>query len=396
MNHEYTRIIQKIRIFRLTLRKLVRSFVLHWNSDGPKLANRILDRFDYERPQTSFPRKRESTSVPVLKKTGSLLSQGRRRRSSNCYKFFMIPVSKTYRFCILTTVFFTAVLLQAQTPEPTVADLPYGHHERQVLDFWKAKSDSPAPLVVFIHGGGFQALDKSRITLRFVREFLDAGISVAAFNYRFVQTHPFPACFEDVRYALQFLRSKAGAWNIDSDKIGAYGGSAGAMMSLWLGFHDDMADADSADPIARQSTRLYAVAAQGGQITFDRHWMEQSIPGNMIHNNPAFIRLFGVQQITDLDRPDILRWVRELSPIYHLTADDPPVYMEYAMAPDAPVPTDPQQLKPWALHHVIFGLTLQVRMQALGIESSLQYPGATPGYHSIPHYFKVKFGKASL
>ena len=119
----------------------------------------------------------------------------------------------------LIAAFLSPAVLPAQTPAPTVADLAYGPHERQVLDFWRAESGSPAPLVIFIHGGGFQALDKSRITPRFVQELLDAGISVAAFNYRFVQTHPFPACFEDVRYALQFLRSKAGEWNINIHKI---------------------------------------------------------------------------------------------------------------------------------------------------------------------------------
>ena len=168
------------------------------------------------------------------------------------------------------------------------------------------------------------------------------------------------------------------------------------MMSMWLGFHADMADPKSVDRIARQSTRLKAVATQGGQITFDRHWMEQSIPGNMIHKNPAFIRLFGVQKLEDLDRPDILHWVRELSPITHLTADDPPVYMEYSMPPDDLVPTDPKKLKPWALHHVIFGITLKVRMDALGIKSDLHYPGAETTYRGIPHFFKVQFGKAGI
>ena len=85
--------------------------------------------------------------------------------------------------------------------------------------------------------------------------------------------------------------------------------------------------------------------------------------------------------------------MRELSPITHLTADDPPVYMEYSMAPDSPVPTGPAQVKPWALHHVIFGITLQVRMQALGLDADLRYPGATPRYRSIPDFFITQFAQ---
>src|SRR5262245_40151966 len=41
-------------------------------------------------------------------------------------------------------------------PAPTAANVAYGTHERQVLDFWQARSDRPTPLVLYIHGGGWQ------------------------------------------------------------------------------------------------------------------------------------------------------------------------------------------------------------------------------------------------
>jgi acetyl esterase/lipase len=161
-------------------------------------------------------------------------------------------------------------------PAPTVADVPYGQHERQVLDFWKAKSDRPTPLVLYIHGGGWQNGDKSSLGSPVIRQFLDASISVAAINYRYVKQAaalkiepPVKAPLEDAARALQVLRSKAGEWNLDKRRVGAIGGSAGGCSSLWLALHDDLADPKSPDPVARESTRLSCAAVNGAQTSLD-------------------------------------------------------------------------------------------------------------------------------
>src|SRR5262245_27995386 len=58
-----------------------------------------------------------------------------------------------------------------ERPEPTAADVPYGPHARQRLDFWQAKSDRPTPLVVFIHGGGWVNGDKSTYGTDHIKPF---------------------------------------------------------------------------------------------------------------------------------------------------------------------------------------------------------------------------------
>ncbi|MCI0464372.1 MAG: alpha/beta hydrolase, partial [Gemmataceae bacterium] len=169
-------------------------------------------------------------------------------------------------------------------PAPTAANVAYGSHERQVLDFWQAKADRPTPLVLYIHGGGWQNGDKNSLGAAAIKRYLDNGISVAAINYRYVKQAvglkidpPVKAPLEDAARALQFIRSKAGEWNLDRKRIGATGGSAGACSSLWLAFHDDRADPKSSDPVARESTRLYCAAVSGAQVSLDpkelREWM---------------------------------------------------------------------------------------------------------------------------
>ena len=132
-------------------------------------------------------------------------------------------------------------LASQMSERATIKNYKYGPHERNVFDFYPAQSDEPTPVAVYIHGGGFRNGSKDRINNKTLKALLDAGISVAAFNYRYVQQAPLPAAHYDCRRALQLLRSKATEWNIDKNRIGAFGGSAGAQICMYLAFHEDMA-----------------------------------------------------------------------------------------------------------------------------------------------------------
>src|SRR5207253_11448306 len=154
---------------------------------------------------------------------------------------------------------------EARLP-PTFANVKYGPHERNVLDLWQAESKQPTPVLVSIHGGGFVAGNKS-VQPQLLKDCLDSGISVAAINYRYSTQAIAPAPFQDGARAVQFLRSKAKEWNIDPKRFAATGGSAGAGISLWLGFHKDMAGAKSGDPVLRQSTRLACMVVFDGQTS---------------------------------------------------------------------------------------------------------------------------------
>ena len=134
-------------------------------------------------------------------------------------------------------ILLLAASLHAQTPAPavkpapapkrapTVANVPYGDHERQVLDFYKADSAKPTPLLFFIHGGGWVNGDKSGYGTAAIKPFLDVGISVASVNYRFIQhamemkvEPPVKAPLHDAARAIQVLRSKAKEWNLEDRK----------------------------------------------------------------------------------------------------------------------------------------------------------------------------------
>jgi acetyl esterase len=249
-------------------------------------------------------------------------------------------------------------------PKPDFADVPYGPHARNVLDFWQAKADRPTPLVVFIHGGGWMNGDKSLVEPVVVVECLKSGISVAAINYRFTTTDPLPAPHHDGARAIQFLRSQAKPWNIDPTRVAAYGGSAGAGITLWLAFKNDMADSASSDPVARQSTRLTCGATFGGQSTYDPHVIKEWI-GEKAARHPVFNPAYNVKSYEELDNPKLQPLFDEVSAIKHLTADDPPVFMYYA-EPNVPLSADVEIGQ--GMHHPIFGLKLKEAMDRLHIE----------------------------
>ena len=128
---------------------------------------------------------------------------------------------------LLILLLTTSIGVAESSIPPTYENVKYGPHERNVLDFWKAKSDGPTPLLVSIHGGGFLVGEKT-VPKVLLKECLDAGISVAAINYRFSSHAIAPASFYDGARAIQFLRHQSKDWNVDPTRIAASGESAGA------------------------------------------------------------------------------------------------------------------------------------------------------------------------
>ncbi len=255
--------------------------------------------------------------------------------------------------------------------KPTAENVPYGKLERQVLDFWQAKSDKPTPVVFCIHGGGWSGGDKSGY-YGGVKNYLDNGISVVTINYRLMAqanaqkvVPPVKAPLEDAARALQFVRSKAGTkegeWNIDKKRIGATGGSAGACSSLWLAFHDDMADPKSDDPVARESTRLYCAAVQGAQVTLDPKEVREWLP-----NYTYGAHAFGLKNLDEVEkeRAKIADWIKEYSPIRHVTKGDPPIGLYYTGTVGAKV----GESHPDPTHSPILGIKLAEKLKEAGVE----------------------------
>lgn len=245
---------------------------------------------------------------------------------------------------------------------PTYENVKYGLHERNVLDFWQAKAEQPTPVLVSIHGGGFVGGNKS-VSPQLLKDCLDSGISVAAITYRYSTQAIAPAPFHDGARAVQFLRSKAKDWNIDSKRFAATGGSAGAGISLWLGFHEDMADPKNDDPVLGQSTRLTCMVVFEGQTSYDPRFIRTMFPGKDIYKIGALQKLFDFDPNKLDDLPaEKYKLFEEVSPIHHVTKNAPPVLLWYNNPIDAEITN-----QGIGIHHPLFGKMLKEKMDALKI-----------------------------
>jgi len=252
---------------------------------------------------------------------------------------------------------------------PTLRDVAYGSHARHKLDFWQAESAEPTPLVFYIHGGGWRSGSKESnsgpsLTL------LNQGVSYVSINYRLARDeNTLPCSLHDAARALQFVRSKAAEWNIDPEQIVASGGSAGGCSSLWLAYHDDLADPDSTDPIARLSTRVLGVAAIKAQSTINP-WVVDKRLGPSGSGHAMIWETVGADSLKDLfenwDEYEAIS--TEASPITHLSADDPPVLIVYEA--DTPAPPEKD-----GIHHVEFGRILKEQCAPLGLNCTIAFAG---------------------
>ena len=268
----------------------------------------------------------------------------------------------------------------AQKIEPTYGQVSYGPHQDMTLNFWKVESKKPTPLLVHIHGGGWLGGKKNETANP---NELKKGYSFASIDYRLAGVKLLPAAVHDAARAIQFLRTKAKEWNFDPNRIAVIGGSAGAASSLWLAYHDDMANPKSDDPVLRQSSRVCGAVAMGGQTTLDPFLLEKKI-GLACIRHPMIWKTVGAESHEHLMK----NWNQykdlslECSPLTHVTKHDPPVFLNYGKP--APIPV----IKGDGIHHAGFGRLLKEKCQAVGIPCYLQVKD-----HEVPPINKDDFIK---
>lgn len=221
-------------------------------------------------------------------------------------------------------------------------DIPYAGtaYARQYLDiFLPAKTDTsgPLPLVIWVHGGGWQNGSKNHTGWQ--TELLNKGFALAAINYRSTRQAPYPAQLDDCKAALRFLRKYAADFDIDPDNIGFWGSSAGGHLVALMGTTGNEQAYEGSVGVTGVSTKVQAVLDWYGPTEMFKMYdllASQQPQGADLSGFPVPKLFSGMPGDKDA-------LIRAGSPLFQVDADNPPFMIMHADK-DAVVPLEQSQL----------------------------------------------------
>jgi acetyl esterase/lipase len=256
-------------------------------------------------------------------------------------------------------------------------DVVYGrkHGMALTMDVLKPKADPNGAAIVWMVSGGWFSAHEA-INPAFVSEFLDRGYTVFAVVHGSQPRFTIPEAVEDVNRAVRYIRHHAADYHIDRDRIGVTGASAGGHLSLMLGTAGALGNPLAKDPVDRESSRVQAVACYFPPTDFFNYGKpgERALGEGILNGFKAPFDFKALDSEAKVYRPvdpgmrDALG--RQVSPITHVTADDPPTLIIHG---------DADQLVPIQQAEIIVA-----KLKEAGVEAKLVVkPGASHGWPDI-------------
>lgn len=256
------------------------------------------------------------------------------------------------RICLWILLFsFCSFTLTAQdTLNFTKTEIIYGRKDGMALTMLmltpKEHTNGKA-IISVVSGNWLSNYNMSSIWVNTSKIYTNSGYTVFAVIHGSQPRYTIPDEIADLKRAVRFIRYNAKDYHIDGDHIGITGGSSGGHLSLMVGLSDDKIDTASKDPVNRISSRVQAVAVFYPPTDF-LNWGQQN--ANMTQAKPLLtlagvVSAFDYKEYNDTarmykvvtDPEKLLQITKNISPIYSVTPDDPPVLIIHGDA-DRTVP----------------------------------------------------------
>ena len=278
------------------------------------------------------------------------------------------------RFTAIALLVLAAPLAAQETKQPAfkhTKDVIYGRKHGTVLTmdvFAPTKNANGAGIIWCVSGGWFSS--HAAINAGFPAPFVERGYTVFAVVHGSQPKYTIPEILEDMHRATRFIRSSAKQYGIDPDRLGITGGSAGGHLSLMQGTAGDLGDPKATDPIDRMSSRVQAVACFYPPTDFLNYGKpgEDALGRGILKGfkAPFMFRDFDKETkayvlVTDEEKFKAIG--RTISPINHVTPDDPPTLIIHGDA-DKLVPIQQAEIMIAKLKHVGVPAELVVRKGA--------------------------------
>ncbi|MCH7987990.1 MAG: alpha/beta hydrolase [Planctomycetes bacterium] len=258
---------------------------------------------------------------------------------------------------VLSLVMLTGLLSPCMAQEldaelfSRTGDVVYGRKYGTALtmDVFQPKKNSNKAALIFAVSGGWFSSHRA-INPGFTREFLKRGYTVFAVVHGSQPKFDITEVLKDMHRSVRYIRFHAEDYNIDPDRIGIYGGSAGGHLSLMQGTAGDLGNPNSKDSVDKLSSRVQAVACFFPPTDFLNYGKpgEEVLGTGLLKNfkAPFDFKEFDSKTrsliaITDPERRRIIG--KDISPVYHVSKDDPPTLIIHGDA-DQLVPIQQAEL----------------------------------------------------
>lgn len=230
---------------------------------------------------------------------------------------------------LLVVLLLLGTSLQAQVKRPVMpphtktGDVVYGRKFGVALTLDVVMPEKPNGFgIVYMVSGGWVS-GYSPNTPDYYVPFLERGYTVFSVRHGCQPKFIIPEITQDIHRAIRFIRHNAKQWNINPDKLGISGGSAGGHLSLTMGVHGTAGDPQAKDPVDRQSSAIQAIACLYPPTDFLNYGKpgEDAVGIGILKNYKG---AFGPESDTPEGRQ---RLGREVSPIYFVTNKLPPTFI---------------------------------------------------------------------
>jgi acetyl esterase/lipase len=214
----------------------------------------------------------------------------------------------------------TAATAPAFADVATLTDIEYARvgDTSLKLDLYQPEGAVAAPLLVWVHGGGWEAGTKIPMPLT---ALVERGFAIASLDFRPASQARFPGQVHDIRAGVRFLRASAARYGYDATRIGILGASSGGHLAALVGVSAGVAELEGAlGEHVGESSAVAAIVSYFGASNLTTI-LAQSTPFGLRIREPALARLLGGPPDADASL------ARLASPVFHVDPTDPPLLL---------------------------------------------------------------------